>query len=111
MERRTVDDVLEPRDDPAYASIPANLGSAADADADGISGDASRTDLLTVEWHADGTFVVSRRPPPAHRPGGESTSNEGVPMNKPVLITIGVVLVVLGGVWALRASVSSAAAR
>ena len=57
---RNVDDVLE-RGMTLHASIPANLGSA-DADGDGISGDASRTDVLTVEWHVDGTFVVSRRP-------------------------------------------------
>lgn len=44
------------------APIPANLGSDGDADADGISGDASRIDLLTVEWHADGTFTVNRTP-------------------------------------------------
>jgi len=45
-----------------HASIPANLGMDADLDDDGISGDASRTDLLTVDWHADGTFDVRRAP-------------------------------------------------
>lgn len=43
-----------------HASIPANLGTDADLDGDGISGDASSTDLLTVDWHADGTFDVRR---------------------------------------------------
>jgi hypothetical protein len=45
-----------------HASIPANLGTDADLDGDGISGDASSTDLLTVDWHADGTFDVRRTP-------------------------------------------------
>ncbi|TYL52304.1 hypothetical protein [Agromyces mariniharenae] len=43
-----------------HAPIPANVGTDADLDGDGISGDASRTDLLTVDWHADGSFDVRR---------------------------------------------------
>lgn len=58
---RSLDDVLD-RGMTLRAPVPANLGSDDDADADGISGDASRTDLVTVEWHADGTFAVDRTP-------------------------------------------------
>lgn len=58
---RTVEEVLD-RGMTLQASIPANLGSDGDADADGISGDTSRIDRLTVEWHADGTFAVHRAP-------------------------------------------------
>ncbi len=43
-----------------HAPIPANLGTAADLDGDGISGDVANTDLLTVDWHADGSFDVRR---------------------------------------------------
>lgn len=42
--------------------IPADLASGTDRDGDGVSGELSRTDLLVVEWHDDGTFVVSRSP-------------------------------------------------
>jgi len=58
---RSVEDVLD-RGMTMHASIPANLGSDGDADGDAISGDASRTDLLTVEWKADGIFIVNRTP-------------------------------------------------
>jgi hypothetical protein len=44
-----------------HAPLPANLGSDADRDGDGVTGDPSRSELLTVEWHADGTFLISRR--------------------------------------------------
>ena len=44
------------------AAIPEGLGSGLDPDGDGISGDAARTDLLVVEWHADGTFRIAREP-------------------------------------------------
>jgi hypothetical protein len=40
--------------------IPAGLGGGRDEDGDGIAGDASRTDLLVVEWNADGTFDITR---------------------------------------------------
>ena len=43
-------------------AIPEGLGSGLDPDGDGISGDAGRTDLLVVEWHADGTFRIAREP-------------------------------------------------
>lgn len=42
--------------------IPADLASGTDRDGDGVSGELSRTDLLVVDWHVDGTFVVSRTP-------------------------------------------------
>ena len=45
-----------------HAPIPADLGTDADLDGDGISGDSSRTDLLTVDWNADGSFGVRRTP-------------------------------------------------
>jgi hypothetical protein len=40
--------------------IPAGLGGGRDDDGDGIAGDASRSDLLVVEWNADGTFDITR---------------------------------------------------
>jgi hypothetical protein len=43
------------------APLPANLGSDADRDGDGVTGDPSRSELLTVEWHADGSFLITRR--------------------------------------------------
>jgi len=43
-----------------HAPIPADLGSDPDLDGDGVTGDPSRSDLLTVEWHADGTFLITR---------------------------------------------------
>lgn len=43
-----------------HAPIPAELGSDPDRDGDGVTGDPSRSDLLTVEWHADGTFSIRR---------------------------------------------------
>ncbi|WP_448809574.1 hypothetical protein [Agromyces bauzanensis] len=43
-----------------HTAIPANLGSRQDGDGDGVSGDWSETDRLTIEWHVDGTFVVTR---------------------------------------------------
>jgi len=43
-----------------HTAIPANLGSARDGDGDGVSGDWSDTDELTVEWRPDGSFVVTR---------------------------------------------------
>lgn len=42
--------------------IPAGLGGGRDVDGDGIAGDAARTDLLVVEWNADGTFDITRSP-------------------------------------------------
>lgn len=42
------------------AAIPSDIGSGRDPDGDGVAGDASRTDLLVVEWHPDGTFRVVR---------------------------------------------------
>lgn len=44
-----------------HAPLPANLGSDADRDGDGVTGDPSRSELLTVEWHADGSFLITRR--------------------------------------------------
>lgn len=43
-----------------HAPLPANLGSDADRDGDGVTGDPSRSDLLTVEWRADGSFLITR---------------------------------------------------
>lgn len=40
--------------------IPAGLGGGRDEDGDGIAGDASRVDLLVVEWNADGSFEITR---------------------------------------------------
>lgn len=40
--------------------IPAGLDTGRDDDGDGIAGDAVHSDLLVVEWHADGTFLVTR---------------------------------------------------
>lgn len=40
--------------------IPAGLGGGRDEDGDGIAGDAARTDLLVVEWNADGSFEITR---------------------------------------------------
>jgi hypothetical protein len=42
-----------------HAPVPANLGSDTDPDGDGVTGDPSRSDLLTVEWHTDGTFFIT----------------------------------------------------
>lgn len=42
--------------------IPSDIGSGRDPDGDGVEGDADRTDLLEVEWHADGSFRVARGP-------------------------------------------------
>jgi hypothetical protein len=44
-------------------TIPRGVGTRSDQDADGVMGTASRTDLLSVQWRADGTFVVSRHDP------------------------------------------------
>lgn len=44
------------------AAIPSGIGSGRDPDGDGVAGDASRTDLLVVEWQADGTFRIARNP-------------------------------------------------
>ena len=44
------------------AAIPSGIGSGRDPDGDGVAGDASRTDLLVVEWRPDGTFRVARNP-------------------------------------------------
>jgi hypothetical protein len=44
------------------AAIPSDIGSGRDPDGDGVAGDASRTDLLVVEWQADGTFRIARNP-------------------------------------------------
>jgi hypothetical protein len=44
------------------AAIPSGIGSGRDPDGDGVAGDASRTDLLVVEWQADGTFRITRNP-------------------------------------------------
>lgn len=40
--------------------IPAGLATGRDDDGDGIAGDAVHSDLLVVEWHADGTFLITR---------------------------------------------------
>jgi hypothetical protein len=40
--------------------IPADLATGRDGDGDGVAGDAVHSDLLVVEWHADGTFLVTR---------------------------------------------------
>ena len=45
------------------ATIPRGVGTRSDPDGDGVMGTASKTDLLTVEWRPDGTFVVSRHEP------------------------------------------------
>lgn len=44
------------------AAIPSGIGSGRDPDGDGVAGDASRSDLLVVEWQADGTFRITRNP-------------------------------------------------
>jgi hypothetical protein len=44
-------------------AIPRGVGTRTDQDGDGVMGTASKTDLLTVEWRPDGTFVVSRHDP------------------------------------------------
>lgn len=44
------------------AAIPSGIGSGRDPDGDGVAGDASVTDVLEVEWRADGTFHVVREP-------------------------------------------------
>ncbi|GGI47909.1 hypothetical protein BCL57_002622 [Agromyces flavus] len=43
-----------------HVAIPADLGAPRDGDDDGISGEWTETDLLTIEWRTDGTFVVTR---------------------------------------------------
>ncbi|MBM7504414.1 hypothetical protein ACFPER_13065 [Agromyces aurantiacus] len=40
--------------------IPAGLATGRDDDGDGVAGDAVHNDLLVVEWHDDGTFLVTR---------------------------------------------------
>lgn len=45
------------------AAIPRGVGTRTDQDGDGVMGKASETDVLTVEWRPDGTFVVSRDGP------------------------------------------------
>jgi hypothetical protein len=44
------------------AAIPSEIGSGRDPDGDGVAGDATRTELLEVEWRADGTFLIVRNP-------------------------------------------------
>ncbi|HZW41683.1 MAG TPA: hypothetical protein VFE99_05240 [Agromyces sp.] len=44
-------------------AIPRGVGTRTDQDGDGVMGTASKTDVLTVEWRPDGTFVVSRHDP------------------------------------------------
>jgi hypothetical protein len=45
------------------AVIPRGVGTRTDQDGDGVMGRASETDVLTVEWRPDGTFVVTRHDP------------------------------------------------
>ncbi|MBT2519262.1 hypothetical protein J7E29_17615 [Streptomyces sp. ISL-90] len=45
------------------AAIPRDVGTHTDQDGDGVMGRASETDVLTVEWRPDGTFVVRRHDP------------------------------------------------
>lgn len=45
------------------AAIPRGVGTRIDQDGDGVMGRASETDVLTVEWRPDGTFVVTRHDP------------------------------------------------
>jgi hypothetical protein len=45
------------------AAIPRGVGTRNDQDGDGVMGRASETDVLTVEWRPDGTFVVTRHDP------------------------------------------------
>lgn len=45
------------------ALIPRGVGTRTDQDGDGVMGTASETDVLTVEWRPDGTFVVTRHDP------------------------------------------------
>jgi len=45
------------------AAIPRGVGTRTDQDGDGVMGRASETDVLTVEWRPDGTFVVTRHNP------------------------------------------------
>jgi hypothetical protein len=45
------------------AVIPRGVGTRTDQDGDGVMGRAWETDVLTVEWRADGTFVVTRHDP------------------------------------------------
>lgn len=46
-----------------HATIPTGVGTRIDPDGDGVMGAASETDVLTVEWRPDGTFVVTRHDP------------------------------------------------
>ncbi len=46
-----------------HAAIPRGVGTRTDQDGDGVMGRASETDVLTVEWRPDGTFVVTRHDP------------------------------------------------
>jgi hypothetical protein len=46
-----------------HATIPTDVGTRIDPDGDGVMGAASETDVLTVEWRPDGTFVVTRHDP------------------------------------------------
>jgi hypothetical protein len=46
-----------------HAAIPRDVGTRSDPDGDGVMGSASESDVLTVEWRPDGTFVVSRHDP------------------------------------------------
>jgi hypothetical protein len=46
-----------------HALIPRGVGTRIDQDGDGVMGEASDTDVLTVEWRPDGTFVVTRHDP------------------------------------------------
>ncbi|WP_206737351.1 hypothetical protein [Agromyces albus] len=43
-----------------HAAIPRGVGTRIDQDGDGVMGRASETDVLTVEWRPDGSFVVTR---------------------------------------------------
>ncbi|MDQ0574927.1 hypothetical protein [Agromyces albus] len=43
-----------------HAAIPRGVGTRLDQDGDGVMGRASETDVLTVEWRPDGSFVVTR---------------------------------------------------
>ena len=45
------------------AAIPRDVGTRTDHDGDGVMGAASETDVLTVEWRPDGSFVVTRHDP------------------------------------------------
>lgn len=45
------------------AAIPRGVGTRTDQDGDGVMGSASETDVLTVEWRPDGTFVLTRHDP------------------------------------------------